>query len=708
MEAERAERARLAEANRLALEARQVLVAAVETGDLDTAPTRVTEARAAWLALEPATGPDVVAVTERFERACANAEAASARLLAQRERCARLEALAAEAEELASQEDPSAARGRWKALTAEWSSIAGVTDVEPEVGHRFEAASARLRERDAALRDQRAREQRENLERLQRLADELGRLAAAPELTLKQASRAVQQARSAMEHPGALPSRRDQEALAAQFKTLLGAVQARAQELREADDWQRWANVTVQEALIRRVEELRETVDLAEAARSLRQAQEEWKKVSAVPKEKSQELWRQFKAASDAVRSRTDAWFAEKREERTANLAKKESLCQRAEALAESTDWLKTAEEVKALQAEWKTVGPGLRDKAVWERFRGACDRFFSRRHADLVHRKEAWAINQQKKEALCARIEALASTTSDWEAALGEVRRMQVEWRAIGPVRRSKSEDLWQRFIHGGERFMERYRQRDQLALQAKVAEREAMCRDLERLAGIEPPVPDATGSRDPEAAMGGEAPGPNIGSAAGAGPSAGANLSEASNLTPAELVARVQALRSRWQHGPALPREQLEPLSARFGDALQALTDRRGRELRGTDLDPDANRRKMEAICSRVEALLVDGVRPETAASPAALLANQLREALAANTIGGRVNEEAKWKAAADEVREAQAAWRRIGPVPGEIGRHLTDRFDRACARFFDQQRRRMPAPQPSRSVAGPTRHG
>ena len=67
-----------------------------------------------------------------------------------------------------------------------------------------------------------------------------------------------------------------------------------------------------------------------------------------------------------------------------------------AEALADSTDWVKTATEIQALQAEWKTIGPVSRghEKAIWERFRGACDRFFTRRQEDLKHRKDDWAAN--------------------------------------------------------------------------------------------------------------------------------------------------------------------------------------------------------------------------------------------------------------------------------------------------------------------------
>jgi hypothetical protein len=71
-------------------------------------------------------------------------------------------------------------------------------------------------------------------------------------------------------------------------------------------------------------------------------------------------------------------------------------------------------------------------------------------------------------------------------------------------------------------------------------------------------------------------------------------------------------------------------------------------------------------------------------------------LREALAANPIGGRAGEESKWRTMADEVRQAQASWARLVPVPGENGRALADRFHKACNRFFEQYRRHVAPPQ------------
>ena len=64
-------------------------------------------------------------------------------------------------------------------------------------------------------------------------------------------------------------------------------------------------------------------------------------------------------------------------------------------------------------------------------------------------------------------------------------------------------------------------------------------------------------------------------------------------------------------------------------------------------------------------------------------------LREALASNTIGGRGNDEAKWRGMADDVRQAQASFARLVPVPGDAGRQLAERFQKACNRFFDPYR-------------------
>jgi hypothetical protein len=91
------------------------------------------------------------------------------------------------------------------------------------------------------------------------------------------------------------------------------------------------------------------------------------------------------------------------------------------------------------------------------------------------------------------------------------------------------------------------------------------------------------------------------------------------------------------------------------------------------------------METLVTRMEDVAASLAGPlDGDVSPTTRLATMLKEALAANTIGGKVDEESRWRAAADEVRRAQASWSRIGPVPEDIKRALADRFQRACRRI------------------------
>ncbi|MDQ3418322.1 MAG: DUF349 domain-containing protein, partial [Acidobacteriota bacterium] len=131
-------------------------------------------------------------------------------------------------------------------------------------------------------------------------------------------------------------------------------------------------------------------------------------------------------------------------------------------------------------------------------------------------------------------------------------------------------------------------------------------------------------------------------------------------------------------------------DPLSARLNDAMARLTAAAPDAFKGTELDVNANRERMEKLIAKVEGLLTESA-PPTAGSQA--LASMLREALASNTIGGRAGEEAKWKAMAEDVRQAQQSWSRLGPVPGDQGRELADRFHHACNRFFEVYRRKVP---------------
>ncbi len=649
--------------------ARLSLCERIESARAEEAADQVEKARAEWEGLPGPSSEEIEdgRVRARFEEACRRAAERHQNREEHERMIARMAEVSSEAERLSSGEQYS--DDGWAAIQSEWNALRSRTDaVDPQVVERFDAADARVRLRAEEKRVAAERAARQQAQRVEQLIERATKRAGAEDLTLREADRIVRELRTAVDAPPAAADRQ----LAERLKGALALVSPKLHELREMDEWKRFANAAVQEELIAKTEALKtkfgfdtpegvKTEDLDKVARELHEIQERWKQAAEAPRAQAQALWHRYRQAADPIQAKVREFFAQRVEERKVNLERKLALITKAEALADSTDWIRTADELKKLQAEWQQIGPVPRQdtRPTWKRFRETCDRFFTRRNADLAERKEAWAINLAKKEALCARAEELASSI-DWDRAASEIRRLQSEWKTVGPVRRNKSEALWQRFRGACDAFFDRYKRRDEIELEAKQADREALVVELESLA-----------------------------------PSEGANAP----VENAALLERVRSLRNRWNQSSPAVRQGADPLSARFMAALERLLTAYPDAFRGTELDIEANRVRMEKLCERVEGFLRDA----TAAAPpnsSQALAAMLREALAANTIGGRAGEESKWRAMADDVRTAQGAWTRLGPVPSEAGRQLSDRFHRACSRFFDQFRRHVPqTPQPQR---------
>ena len=97
------------------------------------------------------------------------------------------------------------------------------------------------------------------------------------------------------------------------------------------------------------------------------------------------------------------------------------------------------------------------------------------------------------------------------------------------------------------------------------------------------------------------------------------------------------------------------------------------------------------MEKLLARVEALLGDDAQePVRDLSPTEVLAQRLRSALASNAMGGRASDDAKWRAAADTVKDAQSAWQRLGPTTDPEARALEAKFREACRRVNERAKR------------------
>jgi hypothetical protein len=666
-----------------AIATRAALCARAETLEADDALEQLVPIEEEWRSLLPlvGNGPEAHRLAERFALAVAACRKRHEMRAVLAEMRTKLETLVAEAEGLPSHADASSAAARWQSLSREarglTASLADALRPADDLIARLSAVDAALAARDAARRQAVAKAQQDVATHLQRLAERTRRACEAESITLREGDRLMRDINAGLDEISRVDATREIDEAARKLRTLQEQVAPRVRELREMDDWRRFANAQRQEQLIAMAEaivaslksedETGKTSDLAATARALRELHTKWQEAAEAPRHSAQRLWDRFRTATDFIRSRCETYFVKLREERSTNLQKKVSLVEEAEALAQSNEWGKATARLQVLQAEWQQVGPVPRDDArdLAHRFRTACNAFFSRRREDLTTRKKTWAENLAKKEALCERAEVLAQST-EWDAASSELKRLQADWKTVGPVRRNKSDVVWNRFRAAADRFFERYHNRHQIAVAGKLAEREALVVELEGVAAAE----DGTG--------------------------------------PTDVVERVQQLRTTWNRSVPIPAAEMKPLADRWQVAFAKTLARWPEAFVGTDLDPAAARQRLERLVTRVEGLLNGVAEAPSGRSQAEILAARLRTALASNAMGGRGNEESKWRAAADVVKDAQTSWQRLVPLAGTDVRALDARFRDACRKVNEQaQRHGSPARRPSKPAAAAVRN-
>lgn len=175
--------------------------------------------------------------------------------------------------------------------------------------------------------------------------------------------------------------------------------------------------------------------------------QAEWKTIGFTPRKVNNEIFERFRTACDRFFQAKTTYFKANREKLNANLAAKNALVEKAEALKNSTDWGTTTNKFIELQKQWKTIGavPHKVSDAIWKRFNDACNYFFDKKtEANAGQRKEEEA-NLEIKKGIIADLEKLASETTD--NMLQTVRDLQARWNETGHVPYSKKEKIYRRY---------------------------------------------------------------------------------------------------------------------------------------------------------------------------------------------------------------------------------------------------------------------
>ena len=222
-------------------------------------------------------------------------------------------------------------------------------------------------------------------------------------------------------------------------------------------------NLEIKTRLCESAEKLAEDEDVVAAFHALQKLHQEFRETGPVAKEQREEIWNRFKAASTTVNKRHQDFFLGRKQEEEENLAKKTNLCEQVEALnfeslSTMAEWDAMSQLVIGMQNEWKTVGftPRKQNQAIFERFRTACDRFFTAKAHYFRSLRETLADNLAQKTALCQRAEELKDST-DWSNTTNAFVALQAEWKKIGPVAHKVSDAVWKRFNNACNTFFDR-----------------------------------------------------------------------------------------------------------------------------------------------------------------------------------------------------------------------------------------------------------
>lgn len=178
--------------------------------------------------------------------------------------------------------------------------------------------------------------------------------------------------------------------------------------------------------------------------------QNKWKTIGFAPQKMNVKIFERFRKACDEFFRKKGEFFKSLKEGMNENLEKKRALCEKAEALKDSTDWKATADELTKLQKEWKTVGPVAKkySDAVWKRFISACDYFFEQKNKATSSQRGVEQENLEKKKAIIEKLNGIADDM-DTDEATQLVRDLMKEWNGIGHVPFKEKDKIYKQY-HG------------------------------------------------------------------------------------------------------------------------------------------------------------------------------------------------------------------------------------------------------------------
>ncbi|MCL2073885.1 MAG: DUF349 domain-containing protein [Marinilabiliaceae bacterium] len=195
------------------------------------------------------------------------------------------------------------------------------------------------------------------------------------------------------------------------------------------------------------------------AAKLLQKYHNQWREIGPVPRDKK-DIWERFKLSTVAINQRQQEYFDSMKEQYKKNLEVKIELCKKIEALVQdefinAKKWDAKSKQFIELQQIWKTIGfaPRRENSKIYNRYRKACDNFYSKKKEFFRQNKETQENNLQLKTELCIQAETMKDST-EWKKTTDEFIRLQKKWKEIGQVPKKNITSIWKRFNDSCEYF--------------------------------------------------------------------------------------------------------------------------------------------------------------------------------------------------------------------------------------------------------------
>ena len=315
-----------------------------------------------------------------------------------------------------------------------WKNIGPVSPTKfVEFRDKFQALYTQIRTNCAQFIEEREAERQKNLESKEALCQKIEELVANTTMFWKDKYKAMQEIQESWKNIGMVP-KESLNALIERFKAASNAFFAQYKESIKQEDHNREANLAKKLKLCEEAEALKESTDWNATSNKLKQLQDAWKATGPVPKSKSEEIWTRFRSACDAFFDKKRTHFEEMDSAKQDNLVKKVNLCDKLDAMDVTNITLETAEIIKGIRDEWKSIGmvPKEAVESINERYNSKMNQFISAMaETDEALRKQLETIKKKKLE-MVDKVKQFAESAGSNQLA-DAVRDLQKEWRELG-----------------------------------------------------------------------------------------------------------------------------------------------------------------------------------------------------------------------------------------------------------------------------------